>query len=229
MALSRLDLASDLAAGLSGWFQLQVVQKLGNLSGEDAARLVAAQIVNAQGCYEPATSQLPKNWGATKKRIDIALKARSKGAQTWYGAVEIKWPGAAFDPHQVRLQAVQDAVRLAFIRTSLLNAHFLLLGGTSESLTLLFDTQHPQANDRESRRQAFAALFSRDLGQPKGEATYGIWSQEFPEAGSRVPSTVFSGFNGKLKTQLLASSEARVGGVVRGSVYVWQCNRTKGT
>lgn len=228
MALSRLDLASDLAAGLSGWFQLQVVQKLGDLSGEDSARLVAAQIVNAQGRYEPATSQLPKNWGATKKRVDVALKARSAGAETWYGAIEIKWPGAAFDPDQVRLHAVQDAMRVAFIETNVLNAHFLLLGGSSDSLTLLFDTAHPQAANRESRRQAFATLFSRDPNQPNGEATHAVWSQQFPEAGGRVPSTVFSGFNGKLKTKLLASAEARVGGVGRGFVYVWQCNRTKG-
>ncbi len=88
--MTRGDLAFDVAAGLSGWLQLQIVQRLGGLSGEDSARLVVAQIVNAQGRYEPATSQLPPNWGSTKKRVDIALKGRSAGAETWYGAVEIK-------------------------------------------------------------------------------------------------------------------------------------------
>jgi hypothetical protein len=226
--MSRVDLAQDIAAGLAGWLQLQVVQKLGDLSGEDSARLVAAQIVNAQGRYEPATSQLPPNWGATKKRVDIALRARSAGAETWYGAIEIKWPGSAFDVSQTRLQVVQDAMRLTFITTNSLNAHFLVLGGSSQSIKRLFDDPHPQAKEQEDRRLAFRDLFSQDLDSPSGEATFNVWSQRFPGAGERVPSTSFSGFQGKLKTELLAVGKAKVGKRVKGRVFIWQCNKTKG-
>jgi hypothetical protein len=160
--------------------------------------------------------------------VDVALKARSAGAETRYGAIEIKWPGAAFDPHQARLQAVQDAMRLTFINTNVLNVHFLLIGGSSESLSRLFDTPHPNAADREDRRRAFVNLFSRDLGNPRGEATYAVWSQHFPDAGGRVPNRVFSSFTGKLKAELLASADAKVGGSVGGRVFAWQCNRTRG-
>lgn len=229
--MSRPDLARDIAAGLSGWLQLQIVQKLGDLSGEDAARLVTAQIVNAQGRYAPATSQLPPNWGSTKKRVDIALKARSTDAETWYGAIEIKWPGAAFDAGQMRAQVVQDAMRLTFISTNMLNARFLVVGGSSASIERLFDTPHPRATGQESRRLAFVDLFRRRLKKPHGEATFDVWSKEFPDAGSRVPDTVFSHFRGKLKTELIAVARARVGGRpenVMGRVYVWQCKRTRG-
>jgi len=202
---------------------------MGNLSGEDSARFIVSQIVNAQGRYAPATSQLPKNWGATKKRVDVALKARAQGAQTWYGAVEIKWPGGAFDPHQVRLQAVQDAMRLTFIQTNSLNANFLIIGGSETAIHELFDKQHPNAAERESRRQAFTALFSRDSQNPKGEANHGTWSVEFAEAGARLPQTVFGSFNGKLKAELLSGVDATIEGKPVGRAYVWQCNRTGGS
>lgn len=224
----RKDLASDLAAGLAGWFQLQVTQNLGEFSGEDSARFIVSQIVNAQGRYAPATSQLPQNWGPTKKRVDVALKARAQNAQTWYGAVEIKWPGGAIDPHQVRLTAVQDAMRLTFIQTNSLNANFLIIGGSQATLDTLFDKSHPNALDREARRQTFVSLFHRDPQNPKGEANHATWSQDFAEAGARIPATVFGSFNGKLKTELVAASTASIGASVVGGAYVWQCNRTRG-
>lgn len=224
----RQTLGQDIAAGLAGWFQLQVSQNLGELSGEDSARFIVSQIVNAQGRYAPATSQLPKNWGATKKRVDVALKARSKGATTWYGAVEIKWPGSAFDPDQVRLQAVQDAMRVTFITTNYLKASFVVLGGSKDSLDTLFDKKHPNAQDREQRRQAFHALFSRDLKRPSGEADHTTWSSRFPDAGARVPPAVFANFTGKLKAELVSKADARVGDQEVGHVYVWQCKRVRG-
>ncbi len=224
----RRQLGTELAAGLGGWLQLLIAQKVEGLAGEDSARLIAAQIVNAQGRFSPATSQLPPNWGRTKKRIDIALKAKSRGAKTWYGAIEIKWLGTAFDPQLVRLQMVQDAMRLTFIKTNNVNAAFLLLGGPSDSLARLFEKSHPRAKDREGRRLAFEALFPRDADAVAGEADHATWRQHFPNADERVPSSVFGGFDGKLKTELLGMADAHVGGDVRGSVYVWQCNRTRG-
>lgn len=228
MSGPRTRLASHVAAGLGGWFQLHVTQNLHGSSGEDAARFVVAQIVNAQGRYAPVISQLPPNWGNSKKRIDVALRTRSSGANSWYGAIEIKWPGASFDPHQIRLSAVQDAMRLAFICTTNLNALFLVIGGTHASLDTLFDKPHT-APERESRRMAFIDLFHRDPANPEGVALYRSWSTQFPEAGARIPTKVFKGFNGRLKTRLLAANDAKVGDTVEGHVYVWQCNRTRGT
>ncbi|MCQ4167400.1 hypothetical protein [Tahibacter harae] len=227
--ISRIKLAEHLCSGLAGWHQLQVAQNLGTLSGEDSARNIIAQIVNSQGRFAPATSQLPKNWGATKRRIDIALLGRTQNATTWYGSVEVKWPGTAFDPHLVREQIVQDALRVTFVETSVLNANFVLLGGAVESIRILFDDAHPNAADRESRRLAFGSLFSRNLTTPDGFLNNSRWSKEFPEACDRVPKNVLGNFNGKIKTKLLALSESRFSsaGVV-GSVFLWQCNRTRG-
>lgn len=226
--MNRPALATHLASGLAGWHQLQVVQNLGDLSGEDTARSLIAQIINAQGHFAPATSQLPQNWGATKKRIDVALLGRSTGAVVWYGTIEIKWPGAAFDAHQVRQQIVQDAMRLAFVETNGVNAKFLVVGGSSAALTTLFDTAHPNAADRESRRVAFNELLSRDLAAPDRHLIHGRWATEFPQAGERIPQTTFNSFDGRLKTELLARTEATVGGNLVGTVFIWQCNRTRG-
>lgn len=225
--VTRANLAHDLAAGLAGWLQLQAAQRLAGLSGEDSARLIAAQIVNAQGKYAPATSQLPSNWGSTKKRVDIALKGRSAGAQVWYGAIEIKWPGIAFDVGKTREQIVQDAMRLTFISTSLLNAHFLVLGGSLASMKRLFDEPHPNASKQEKRRKFFKRLFSRNLKKPLSEASYDEWSKFFPQAGARIPKGIFGNFQGKLKTELLDRVTTKAGDT-RGRVYVWQCNRTRG-
>ena len=227
--MSRQQLAQDIAAGLAGWHQLQHVQKLGDLSGEDTARFLIAQVVNAQGRYQPATSQLPNNWGSTKKRIDIAIKPTSKVAVNWYGAIEIKWPGSSFDPHQIRLTIVQDIVRLSFVETANLNAHFLVLGGTEAAMTVLFTTPHPGAADREARRTDFEMLLSRDLADPKRKLLHSQWSSTFSEAGQRVPDTLFDGFDGRIKTELLAAECSKVGTEQVGRVFVWQCNRTRGT
>lgn len=225
MTALRKALASDIASGLAGWLQLQIVQRLGELSGEDAARLVVAQVVNAQGRYKPATSQLPRNWGSTKKRIDIALKGRSDSAALWYGAIEIKWAGLSSDLDAVRLALVQDVMRLAFIKTANLNAHFLVLGGSTAGLLRLFDDRHRQAAARESRRIAFRRLLSRRMKYPSGSLTYPEWNVQFPKAGDRIPPSVFGGYTGKLSAALLAVAASTVSSEIVGNVYVWQCSR----
>lgn len=226
----RSVIASNVVAGLSGWLQLQIVQNLGDMSGEDSARLVTAQIINAQGQYRPAKSQLPRNWGSSNKyRIDIALKTRSSRAKSWYGAIEIKWPGTRFAPDQMRGQAIEDAMRLTFIRTTYLNARFLLIGGSSKSLGQLFDKPHPRAKKPENRRLAFSKLFKRELRNPKGRLGHADWSVSFPGAGSRIPENIFSNFDGTLEAELLAVANAKVGPDTVGSVYIWQCSRIRGT
>lgn len=229
VTMNRTSLALNIASGLSGWLQLQHVQKLGGLSGEDTARFLVSQLVNAQGQFQPAASQLPSNWHKTKKRIDVALKGRSKGATVWYGAIELKWPGESFDSHQVRLAIVQDAMRLTFIDTNRLNAKLLVIGGTNASLNALFNKVHTHSSHREERRRAFCQLLSRDLNNPNGRLVWRQWSAHFPEAGERVPDSVFRNFDGRLKTELLAVSRATCGGDMIGSVCVWNCKRTRGT
>ncbi len=227
--MNRPLLATKIASGLSGWHQLQTAQNLNNLSGEDSARSVTAQIINAQGQFLPATSQLPPDWGNTKKRVDLALLGRSLNTVIWYGAIELKWPSSAVHMHQVRQNIFQDAMRLAFISTNGLRARFLIVGGESSTISTLFDTQHPNAPDREGRRQAFARLFSRDLSNPRGFLPSNEWAVSFPQAGDRVPQTTFNGFNGRLKTELIAHSQSKIGSTTVGSVFIWQCSRTRGT
>ena len=227
--MNRDAIAMQVASGLAGWYQLQVVQRIDGLSGEDTARSVIAQIINAQGKFAPATSQLPPNWSDTKRRVDIALLGRSAGSIVWYGAIEVKWPGSAFDAHQVRQHIVQDAMRLAFIDTNGINAKFLVVGGSVSSLDRLFRVKHPGSTERENRRLAFRDLLSRDLNNCDRELVHDRWSLHFPEAGERIPKTPFNGFDGKLKTKLLAKGVARVGTDPVGGVFIWQCSRTRGT
>ena len=227
--MNRPDFAKYIASGLAGWHQLQVAQNLGDLSGEDTARSIIAQVINAQGRFAPATSQLPQNWSDTKRRIDVALRGRSAETTVWYGAIEVKWPGTAVDVHKVRQDIVQDAMRLTFIETVGLQAKFLVVGGNSNSITALFDTPHPRAIDSEARRVAFNTLLSRDLDNPKSHLVCDEWSAHFPDAGGRMPETTFNGFDGRLKTELLARAEATVGDDIVGSVFIWQCIRTRGT
>ena len=228
MSETRQHLAQDIADGLAGWYQLHYVQKLGGLSGEDSARFIVAQIVNAQGQYLPATSQLPTNWGATKRRIDIALKARRQEANKWYGAIEIKWPGDHFDADQARLSIVQDATRLAFVEAANLNAKFLIVGGSDAALRHLFDDAHPRSPDAEARRKQFNKCFKRTAHSKVASFSYAALEEHFPEGSDRVPANVFGAFNGKLRILLLATAVAYAGGGEAGRVYVWQCNRLRG-
>lgn len=120
-------------------------------------------------------------------------------------------------------------MRLTFIQTGNVNAKLLVLGGSIEALTQLFDTPHPQAAEREARRVAFNELFSRDLQHPRRKLTHAVWSVPFSEAGDRIPEATFRGFNGRLKTELVACADSRVRDQIVGRVLVWQCNRTRGT
>jgi hypothetical protein len=72
-------------------------------------------------------------------------------------------------------------------------------------------------------------LLSRNLDKPGGKLVQKKWSVTFDKAGERIPKTLIEGFDGKIKTTLLASEEAKAGDAVVGRVFVWQCNRTRGT
>ena len=228
LASTCAHLAAAIASGLSGWLQLQAAQDLGGMPGEDSARLLLIQIVNAEGSYAPAKSQQPVNWGGSRRRVDVALKGRSTGSAGWYGAIEVKWPGSAFDAGQTRLQIVQDVARLAFVDTNNLNARFLVLGASRESLHKLFDKQHSSSQVLEDGRQALSLLLSRDLDVPKSYLTRTNLDKHFSSAGARMPKKLWETFSGRLKTTLLASQGAYLGGIEEGHVFVWQCNRTRG-
>ena len=227
----RNVLAQKIATGLAGWFQFQLSQNLADSIGEDAAKLAVAQIVNAQGTFSHATSQKPPNWGTTSKRVDIALKVKSKSSDSWLGAIEIKWAGASFDPHISRLAIVQDALRLSFIETSNLNAKFLVLGGTSTALHKLFDKPHNvvKARERAWRMINFRLFLMRGDRRSKGKLTNGILKGFFSGYSDRVPPAVFGTFDGRLRAELVGKSDCYLAGKTVGHVYVWQCSRTRGS
>ncbi len=224
--MTRREFAERIAASLAGWFQQLAAQQLDTQVGEDAARVELVRTISALRQYVPETSQLPTNWPqGTKKRIDIAVMGRSENAAGWYGVLELKWPGKNFDPAATRQRIVEDAVRVVFTDTANLNARFVVLGGTTASLKLLFDRRHPSAQKKEDQRTAFGELFSRDTNQATGRLTNQRLNQHFPDFGDRVPQTVFNGWARRLQTDLVATASSDIGDTEHGRVFVWQCSQ----
>ena len=223
--MTRTDFAERISSGLAGWLQQLAAQNLENQVGEDAARVELVRMISAQRSFVPDTSLRPTNWPLeTKKRLDIAVLGRRLGAQGWYGAIELKWPGQEFDVAATRQKIVEDIVRVAFARTANLRANFLILGGTSNALEKLFDRSHT-AVVKETQRNRFVNFLSRDLADPVGSLTNTMLNADFPNFGDRVPQTVFNGWSRRLKTELITVVPATVGSTVKGKVYVWQCKK----
>jgi hypothetical protein len=223
--MTRTEFAERISSGLAGWLQQLAAQNLETQVGEDAARVEVVRMISAQRAYVPDTSLRPTNWPVeTKKRLDIAVLGRKQGAEGWYGAIELKWPGQAFDVAATRQRIIEDAVRVAFASTANLGANLLILGGTSHALAKLFDNAHT-APGRELQRTRFAALLSRDPAQPVGNLPNSQLNGSFPDFGDRIPQTVFNGWNRRLRTELVAIASATVGTAVKGRVYIWQCKR----
>ena len=148
--MERQQLAARISAGLAGWFQQLAAQDLETEVGEDAAKLELVRMIGAQRSFVPVTSKRPRNWpDTTKKRIDIAILGRRDGAEGWYGAIEVKWPAGQYDVGACRKAIVQDCIRMAFTETANMNAKFVVLGGTTDALEALFDTEHPRAEAGE--------------------------------------------------------------------------------
>ena len=224
--MQRKEFAERLAAGLAGWFQQLGAQMLHAQVGEDAARVELVRMISSLRQFVPETSKRPTNWPtSTKKRIDVAVLGRSENATGWHGAIELKWPSVNVDIVKTRHKIVEDAVRVIFSQTANLNANFVILGGTTEALTKLFDTSHPQSNDAESQRAAFGDLFSRDINSPAGRLTNANLNLRFPDFGDRVPQTVFGDWSRRLQTNLVTTVPAQVGRDEIGRVFIWQCLR----
>ena len=223
--MTRTEFAERISAGLAGWLQQLAAQNLEDQVGDDAARVEVVRMISAQRAYVPDTSLRPTNWPTeTKKRLDIAVLGRRAGAEGWYGAIELKWPGQEFDVAATRQRIIEDVVRVAFSRTANLGANFLILGGTTRALTKLFDKSHT-VTARETQRARFGALLSRDLAHPVGRLANSVLNSSFPDFGDRVPQTVFNGWTRRLQAELLAIAPATVGSSVKGHVYVWQCKK----
>lgn len=224
--MDRTEFAERIAAGLGGWFQQIAAQNLAEQVGEDAARMELVRMISAQRAFVPETAQRPINWPTnTKKRLDIAVLGRRANANGWYGAIELKWPGISVDVSNTRQAIVEDAVRVAFSRTSNMCANFLIVGGTTEALSALFDVPHPQAADKESQREAFNMLFHRDTANPEGVLTNASLNACFPDFGDRIPQTVFNGWSRRFSASLVTKVVATVGSQSKGFVYVWQCHK----
>jgi hypothetical protein len=223
--MTRTEFAERISSGLAGWLQQLAAQNLEHQVGEDAARVEIVRMISAQRSYIPDTSLRPTNWpDTTKKRIDIAILGRTTGAQGWYGAIELKWPGQNFDTAAARQLIVEDAIRVAFAQTGNLCANFLIIGGTTSALERLFDKTHT-AQTKERQRTHFNSLLKRNLQHGTGALPNKELNVHFPDCGDRVPQTVFNGWARRLRTELVASADARVGASVKGSVYVWQCKK----
>lgn len=225
----RRQLAERIAFGLGGWFQTLASQSIHDQAGEDAAKLMAIQILNAQKAYVPRANACPPNWGNARQRIDIAIQGRTSRAVGWYGAVEMKWPGRRVDADQTREAIVQDALRLSFVDTASPCANLLVVGGPTDTFELLFERRHPRAHLSENKRDALVRLLKRKLQDPDGMLRTSELSSSFPHYAERVPKQVFRGFDGGLKTILLASCDVRLGATGVGHVYVWRCKRARGT
>ena len=115
-------------------------------------------------------------------------------------------------------------MRLAFINTNLLNARFVVVGGTNQAVETLFDKAHPKSPDREGRRTSFGELFKRDMADTKRDLLASDWAAHFPEIAERLPDTVFANFGGMLKAECAST----VGNDSIGHVFVWNCTRTRG-
>jgi hypothetical protein len=223
--MTRTEFAERISSGLAGWLQQLAAQNLESQVGEDAARVEVVRMISAQRAFVPDTSIRPPNWPAeTKKRLDIAVLGRREGAEGWYGAIELKWPGQEFDVAATRQRIVEDVARVAFAQTANLCANFLILGGTTQALGKLFDKQHTLTK-REVQRTNFIALLSRNLSSPSGKLGNQQLNETFPDFGDRVPQTVFNGWTRRLGTELVAVATASVGSSVKGSVFVWQCKK----
>lgn len=224
--MKRKEFAERIAAGLGGWFQQLAAQNLEHQVGEDAARVELVRMISAQRTFVPDTAVRPTNWPSnTKKRIDIAVLGKKAEAKTWYGAIELKWPGESIAVADTRHAIVEDAVRVAFSKTANLCANFVVLGGTTTALELLFDKPHPEATQKEQQRTAFCSIFSRDLANPEGNLPNVDLNTHFPDFGDRVPQTTFKGWSRRLKTELVTVVNATVGASTKGSVYVWQSKK----
>ncbi len=224
--MQRIDFAEKIASGLAGWFQQLAAQDLETQVGEDAARVEIVRLISALRSYIPDTAMRPTNWPpTTKKRIDIAVLGKNPGAKGWYGAIELKWPSVAMDVERMRRAIVEDAIRVAFCATANLCANFLVLGGTKQSLSSLFDTQHPNAPEKESQRQAFCRLLSSDPAAAVGFLRNQELNTAFPDCGDRVPQEAFNGWTRRLKTELVASADVKIGSTEKGKLFVWQCKK----
>jgi hypothetical protein len=223
--MTRTEFAERISSGLAGWLQQLAAQNLEAQVGEDAARVELVRMISAQRAFVPDTSLRPTNWPeATKKRLDIAVLGRRSNAVGWYGAIELKWPGQAFDVSATRQRIVEDAVRVAFADTANLCINFLILGGTTHALEKLFDETHTAAA-RETQRTRFNTLLSRNHAAPIGNLPNAELNESFPDFGDRVPQVTFNGWTRRLRTELVAVAAAKVGQTDKGHVYVWQCKK----
>lgn len=224
--MKRTEFAERIAAGLGGWFQQLAAQNLEHQVGEDAARVELVRMISAQRAFVPETAARPTNWPMnTKKRIDIGVLGKKANAKGWYGAIELKWPKESVAVVDIRKTIVEDAVRVAFSATANLCANFVILGGTTDALTAIFDTNHPHAQQKEQQRAAFCGLFSREIAKREGSLSNSDLNNNFQDFGDRVPQTTFNGWARRLKTELITVVHSTVGSNIKGKVYVWQCKK----
>jgi hypothetical protein len=227
-AVSRENLAVKLASGLSGWYQLQTAQGFAELSGEDAAQLIACQIVRAEGRYTTAVSQTPTAWPSSKKRIDIALLGRTRGTG-WYGGIEMKWATGTTNSALLRPLLLADLIRVCSIDTSNLNARFLVLGGRADKIAEVFAPDTKGWSSAADGKKLLATLLPQDPDGAQGSARISDIVRTFDKVQAWLPPNVPPKSGMKLNVRLLAQADSKLGGVTLGRVLVWQCNYAQGS
>jgi len=222
------DLASTIAGGLGGWLQLQAAQGLHELHGEDTAQFQLMQILYSRHQWRLEPSAKPNNWLPNKKhRVDVAMRAWGPESSTWYGVIEVKWPGTAVDRRKERRRLIHDVLRATSVETSNLKVSFVVLGGSSEALARLFDHEHDDNEASDTERRLLGVLLKRDLAKPSGSLTEKQLNAVAPDWQARVPAKSFK-VNNRISAVLLARADANLGGKTLGHVFVWQCNNGRG-
>jgi hypothetical protein len=221
----RKKLAESISSGLAGWFQLQIAQELGNLSGEDSAQLVIAQIINAQQNFRPMASHPMAGHESSQKRVDISLVSRN-GGKSEYGAVEVKWIGKTANATSARENILRDALRLAIIKSVGIKANFLVVGIVTEKINLVFSKETKNVAKTQVARSVFSDLFPTKNG-PGAKKSISEIEAAYPNSLATLPNTHGYHDGSQLKLHLLSQSDTAVGNSVHATVYVWLCQQVR--
>lgn len=217
-------LAQRLVSGLTGWAKLQVVCRLGQAVDENAARAIAAQIITSQA--EPFIVRInaePSNWKGQRK-VDIGMGAAGSTKQTYWGAVELKWPSLKLSKQHdsVRKDCLQDIARLASIRTEERKCLLFVIGGFWPTIKNVLEIQE---EDKAPSAGLLREMLSLDPEKTQKHIKVKTAESILPELQERIPdsakmspesviSTVFCG-----KERILDASR------VFGEVHAWMVAR----
>ncbi|MBS0573405.1 MAG: hypothetical protein JSS08_09175 [Proteobacteria bacterium] len=233
----RAKLASIVCQGLSAWFKYQICTGAHELSGEDSAQLVVADLIRSTSEIIPLASSMPPNWEESQKRVDLGLIGRytrpndAGKFKSWIGAVEVKWLGSSANTVISRASLLADVVRLSSIVTQNINAKFLVVGGFKTKFDAVFDHSGQGRTKTESQRKVFQSILKHNLNDHFGRCELVSIFKEFTNTAYALPFNLRSGV-GSISADLLAAETIHVetfaGPKEDAQFFVWQCNKVPG-